>query len=364
MKHVRRLALLPLPLVLAVGGLTACESAPTTLLTDPSTVQLAPAAGSADDAVNKVLAISVDGLNPSAITTLGSAKLPAFARLIREGASTFNARTEQELTRTLPNHTGMLTGRRITAAKHGHGVTFNYDNGGTVHQAAGHYVASVFDVVHDRGGSTAMFAAKTKFAFYARSWNTKGARDTVGRNNGRAKIGRVTIDEDNARLVGKLNAELRSKPRTFTFLHISLPDAAGHAHGWMSADYLRAVRRTDKLLGSVLRTIDSRPRLKRQLLVLLTADHGGRPGRKSHSDPARLVDFRVPFMAWGPRVPAHRNLYGLNPDFADPGKKRTSYAGKQPIRNGDIANVVTDALDLPPVPGSTLDRPRRLDLFR
>jgi hypothetical protein len=77
-----------------------------------------------------------------------------------------------------------------------------------------------------------------------------------------------------------------------------------------------------------------------------------------------LQDFRIPFMAWGPGVPAGRNLYGLNPTFRSPGSSRTSYHGKQPIRNGDLANLATDALDLPRVPGSQFDRPRTLNLFR
>jgi hypothetical protein len=69
-------------------------------------------------------------------------------------------------------------------------------------------------------------------------------------------------------------------------------------------------------------------------------------------------------MAWGPGVPAGRNLYGLNPTFRSPGNDRTNYGGQQPIRNGDLANLATDALDLPRVPGSHFDSPRTLDLFR
>ena len=252
---------------------------------------------SADDPVNQVLAISIDGLNPRAIHTLGPSGAPAFHRLMREGAWTLNARTERESTRTLPNHTGMLTGRRVDEKQRGHGVDFNTDNGKTVHEAAGHYVASVFDVVHDSGGTTAMFASKAKFRFFSRTWNTHGAADRTGADNGRAKIDRVTIDEDNARLVSKLNAELRAKPRQFTFLHISLPDDAGHRNGFMGPEYLAAVRQTDKLLGSILSTIDGRPALKRQLLVVLTADHGGNGG--SHATATELQNMRVPFMVWG-----------------------------------------------------------------
>jgi len=178
----------------------------------------------ADNPIDHVIAVSIDGLNPDAIKKLGPSRAPAFHRLMREGAYTLNARTVREKTSTLPNHTAMLTGRRVDEKHGGHGYSDNFDDGGTVHGAAGHYVASVFDVVHDHGGSTALFAAKTKFMLYRRSWNTHGAPDQFGRNDGRAKIDRFTIDHNNNQLVSKLNEERRRKPREFTFLHISLPD--------------------------------------------------------------------------------------------------------------------------------------------
>jgi hypothetical protein len=69
-------------------------------------------------------------------------------------------------------------------------------------------------------------------------------------------------------------------------------------------------------------------------------------------------------MAWGRGVPAGRSLYGLNPSFRSPGASRTNYRGKQPIRNADLANVVTYALDMPRVPGSELSGPGTLNVFR
>jgi predicted AlkP superfamily pyrophosphatase or phosphodiesterase len=317
---------------------------------------------STGNSINYVIGISIDGLNPRAIEELGKSGTPAFHRLMREGAFTLNARTVREKTSTTPNHTAMLTGRRVDAKHGGHGYTENFDNGGTIHQAAGHYVASIFDVVHDNGGSTAFFGAKSKFRLYKRTWNTHGAPDRVGRNNGRAKIDRFTIDRNNTRLTSKVTAELRRKPPDFTFVHLSLPDRVGHASGFMGKQYLDAVRRTDRLVGRILNTVADRPELRRQTLVILTADHGGRGA--SHYNARRLHNFRIPFMAWGAGVPAGRNLYGLNPTFRSPGSSRTSYHGKQPIRNGDLANLATDALDLPRVPGSQFDRPRTLNLFR
>ena len=315
-----------------------------------------------DDQINYVIAISIDGLNPRAIEELGKSRTAAFHRLIREGASTLNARTVHERTSTTPNHTSMLTGRRVDAKHGGHGYTENFDNGDTIHRTAGHYVASVFDVVHDHGGSTAFFGSKAKFRLYNRTWNAQGGPDRVGRNNGRAKIDRFIIDQNNTRLVDKVTADLRRGPREFTFVHLSLPDRVGHASGFMGEQYLDAVQRTDRLVGRILNTVADRPELRRHTLVILTADHGGQGA--AHYNPRNLQDFRIPFMAWGSGVLAGRDLYGLNPKFRSPGNSRTSYRGKQPIRNGDLANLATDALDLPRVPGSEFDSRRTLNLFR
>jgi len=316
----------------------------------------------ADRRVGRIVAISIDGLNPHAITTLGPAGTPAFHRLMKEGAYTLNARTAREQTRTLPNHTGMLTGRRIDGRRGGHGVTYNTDNGSrTVHDSAGGYVSSVFDIVHDRGGGTALFTTKEKFALYDRTWNTNGGADDVGTDNGRAKIDEFVVDTKDARLVATTNTYLRSRPGQFMFLHIALPDETGHESGFMSDQYLAAVRSTDLLVGTVLDTIAGQPALSRNTVVLLTADHGG--DGASHSNPIDMDNYRIPFMAWGPGVPAGRDLYSLNPGRASPGDSRTSYVGPQPIRNGDLANLATDILDLPTVPSSQFDADGELTVF-
>jgi len=376
---VRRV-LTSLPAILiAVGVLATCGRAtppsseadpvlvspsqsPVSASAEKAAVPAAPSDEAADNPVDRVLAISIDGLNPRAIQQLGRSRTPTFHRLMREGTYTLNARTVREQTRTIPNHTAMFTGRRVDAKHGGHGYTDNVDNGTTVHRAAGHYVASVFDVVHDSGGSTALFAAKIKFNLYKRTWNTHGGPDRVGRNDGRAKIDRFTIDLNNSRLVARLTADLRRSPREFTFVHLSLPDRAGHAHDFMGREYLDAVEQTDRLLGRIFKTVEARPALRGHTLVLLTADHGGKGA--THSAAGRLTNYRIPFMAWGPGVPAGRNLYSLNPALRSPGASRTNYSGKQPIRNADLANVVTDALDLPPVTGSELNGSGTLDLFR
>jgi hypothetical protein len=75
-----------------------------------------------------------------------------------------------------------------------------------------------------------------------------------------------------------------------------------------------------------------------------------------------LVNYRVPFVVWGPTVAGGASLYGLNPDYANPGPRRTTYSdARQPVRNGDVANLALDLLGLGAVPGSQHDRRQNLD---
>ena len=301
------------------------------------------------DGVTTVIAVSIDGLNPKAIRRLGADGTPTLHRLIDEGAWTLNARTEREQTNTLPNHTGMVTGRRIAAHTGGHGVTWNDERltPRTVQEAAGHPVSSVFTVVDSPERDTALFASKQKFSLFTRSWS--------------AGIDASVIRENNARLVRRVRADIADTARSFRFVHLSKPDVAGHAHGFMSAGYLDAVKSVDALLGRIVAKIEHKGDLADHTVLVVTADHGGR-GR-SHRNATKLFNYRVPFIVWGSGVKAGADLYDLNPDYADPGRKRTSYADdKQPVRNGDVANLVTDLLGLGKVPGSEHDAAQDLDV--
>ncbi len=303
----------------------------------PRTVERRAISGEADS----VLAISIDGMSVAAVRKLGRAQLPNLYKFMRVGASTMNARTEREMTVTLPNHTGMVTGRRIEAATGGHGVTWNDERltPNTVQAAAGHDVASVFSAVDAAGGSTALFAAKEKFTLWQRSWPDA--------------IDVTTIDEDNSALADKLIADL-DQDRDFRFLHLSPPDVAGHAYGWMSRPYLRAVRKADALVGRVVAAVNADPVRRASTTILLTSDHGGHG--PDHSNARLLDDYRIVFMARGAGVDRGADLYAINPTYKDPGTRRTVYGMKRPpVRNGMIANLALDLLDLPAVEGSELD---------
>lgn len=302
-----------------------------------------------------VIAVSIDGLNPRALGELGPEGTPYLHQLIVQGASTLEARTALEQTNTLPNHTGMLTGRRI-AGPSGHHVTFNEDTGGDLGDVNEDYVPGIFDQAHDAGLRTALYTSKPKFNVLARSWDAdSGARDTTGVDDGRAKLDRYRLD-DAPELLNELVGRLSRRADDLTFLHIADPDVTGHIAGFMSPAYLEAVRRSDGYVGRLLSALDARPGLRRRTTIVLTADHGG--SGTSHRDPTSPDNYRVPFVVWGAGVEEGADLYDLNPDREEPGTARVGYEGAQPVRNLDLAALVLDVLGLPwfdalPVPGGS-----------
>ena len=97
-------------------------------------------------------------MRPDAIIALGPEKAPNLHRLITGGASTMNARTDADMTVTLPNHTAMVTGRGVKGDA-GHGWTSNATPriGQMLHRNRKAYLRSMFGVAHDRGLRTALF---------------------------------------------------------------------------------------------------------------------------------------------------------------------------------------------------------------
>ncbi len=332
----RRQTLLPLVAALVALGVGTSGPHPSAAAS-PSGVSAA-----APPPATRVLAISVDALNPRALRQLGRAGAPAIWRLIDGGVHTFDARSAVELTDTLPNHVSMVTGRAISRAHDGHGVTWNDErtDPATVGQAAGEEVGSVFTEVARDGRSAAVFTTKEKLRLLGRSW--PDALDRVAVRNGR-----------DAALARAARRDLVEHHRAFTFLHLGAADVAGHEHGGMSPAYLDAVRRLDGLVGRLLHAVRQRPQLA-GTVVVLTADHG--TGGFDHHDPGVAANYRVPFVVWGPQV-GTGNLYDLQgTGYADPGHDQVGYAAPaQPVRNGDLANLSLDLLGLGPVPGSRFD---------
>lgn len=308
-----------------------------------------------------VIMVSVDGFRPAAIEQLRAAgELEHLARLQQEGVWTHNARSDYGWTDTVPNHVTMVTGRAVDGAD-GHNYTNNGSIGAadTLHANKGNYLASVFDVAHDHGLTTALHRSKSKLAIIDQSYDAAGgAPDVTGDDDGRAKIDivRYSVTGNQAgSLIDQLKVDLIDDPVHLTFLHLVDPDPVGHSSGWGSPEYLEAVRRVDAYLGRLLHLVEANEPYAGRTTIILTADHGGLGS--SHTDASDPENYVVPFYVWGADVPATGDLYAINRAVrTDPGAGRPEYgAGSQPIRNGDIGNLALDLLGLTPIPGSTIN---------
>jgi predicted AlkP superfamily pyrophosphatase or phosphodiesterase len=310
-----------------------------------------------------VIFISADGLRPDAIDALGEKRAPNFFRLRAEGAWTGNARTDKVYTVTLPNHTSMITGRAVTGSE-GHQWILNSDPplGMNLHRKRQGYTASLFDVAHDHGLRTALYASKSKFSVYDNSYGERtGAPDTTGEDNGRDKIDLVVIEPDTTKLVEEMVRNFASEDfPEVTMLHLRNCDSAGHAETWNLEDgspYLAAAAEVDRLLGKILFGIDANPHMKGKTALILTSDHGGLSGTKGHGEAKERDNFTIPFYSWGFGVEKGADLYALNSETrADPGTGNPDYGSTTPpIRSGDAGNLILSIFGLPPIPGSTIN---------
>jgi arylsulfatase A-like enzyme len=286
----RRLLAGVLPLVVASASAvlpTACAPA-ARLRSAPAgpsaTAEAATARGAVRAAplTRHVVIVSIDGLRPDAIARF---RPGVMQRLIGEGRATLDARTILP-SKTLPSHTSMLTG----VPPDQHGITWNDDavvGRGLVP------VPTVFAVARQQGLHTAAFFGKAKFRHllvpgtldYAQAptgwWGRWSARRTA--SDVRAYLRRTAA---------------AGTPPHLLFVHLGEPDHAGHAVGWMSWLYGRAVRTADAALAVVLAAADAAYGAGGYTL-LLTADHGGH--RRTHGS-ADSLDVTIPWVAWGAGV--------------------------------------------------------------
>jgi predicted AlkP superfamily pyrophosphatase or phosphodiesterase len=235
-----------------------------------------------------VILISLDGATPAGIT---AANTPHLHELLATGAQSRNAHSVPSY-KTLPCHVSMLTG--LQQAKHG--ITQNNFTDPLPVLS----VPTVFDCADQAGLDALMLVGKYKL-LTLRSGHY-AALDQV-----------ATV----------LNRETRYHVPDFVFIHSAEPDATGHAEGWMSPAYLRAIERADAMVGEVVTWVRSKGVWDRTL-ILISADHGGYGKTHLGDHPEDTV---VPWIASGGAV------YGRSlPDG---------------LRITDLAPTILYALDLP-----------------
>jgi arylsulfatase A-like enzyme len=223
------------------------------------------------------------------------------------------------------------------------------------------YVNGMFDVAHDHGLLTCLFAGKDKFVIFEQSWDeTNGAPDPVPPDDGTRKIDVCLIAHgDSQQIVDAFMTQMDTAPCHLTLLHFTDTDPGGHAHGWGTEEWLDLLRGVDARLGRILDTLNTSPRTRDRVALILTADHGGVDW--GHSDSTDPRNYTVPFYVIAPGFAPGMDLYATFADqLTDPGETRPTYADpQQPLRNGNAANLALTILGLPQLDGSLM---RDLDL--
>ncbi len=82
------------------------------------------------------------------------------------------------------------------------------------------------------------------------------------------------------------------------FVHLDNVDHEGHAHGWYSHEYYKAVAAADGFIGRILDMVDSLS-ARNSTFILVTSDHGGTAhGHGKNS----LAEIQIPWILAGPGV--------------------------------------------------------------
>jgi hypothetical protein len=316
---------------------------------------------SAPTGVQHVVVVAVPGLTSTVARKL-EGELGELDRMAAAGASTRNARTAKESTTADANLFSLLTGRRVYPKRGGHGVGSKRTLPSTVHSSAGQYVSSVYDLVHNNSGRTMFAASRTQARLVQQSWNKRsGGRDPYGRDDGTAKLDKAKVLRDDAKAVAWWKSKLERREAHLSVIELSGVLRAGLEDGFTGPDYQRAVKKASRKVAAIRRAIGKQEAMRGTTLLVVTGTGGAQ--KASGSSAGWKESYRVPMWVTGPGVPVAGDLYGLNPSLVSPGADQPGYSGAQPIRVGDLANLVTRTLGLPPIPGSTNDPHQRFQVY-
>lgn len=247
------------------------------LLFDPAPLHAAPGLAG----VEHVVVIGVDGLGSEGLRRVNP---PHLARLRKSGASTLSARAVMP-TSSSPNWASMIMG----AGPDLHGVTSNdwqpwkFDRAPTAVGSGGIF-PTIFGTLREQRPS-AVIGVFHDWKDFGRLLETnapnvlKHVKDAIETTDAAIKYLR------------------QSKPH-FLFVHFDGVDHAGHAFGWTSPQYDKALELADSLLGAILDTLESSA-LTDKTVVLVTADHGGKGMR--HGGPSN-EELEIPWIIKGPGV--------------------------------------------------------------
>ena len=218
-----------------------------------------------------VVLVTVDGLRPDA---LGSVDTPHLDRLMARGAASMTARSVMP-SKTLPAHFSAFYSLDPTR----HGVLDN-DRHPPMQMVPG-----LFEMVHRHGRSAGMVFSWEPLRFLAPAGSLQFAHFQ------RLDLAHLpTADHPAVDVAVPL---IEAGRFDLLFVYLGAADETGHAHGWMTEEYLRQVEIADGQIGRLAAAM--RP----DDVILVQSDHGGHD-RGHGTDCAE--DMTIPWLLSGAGV--------------------------------------------------------------
>ncbi|MFA6960595.1 MAG: alkaline phosphatase family protein [Opitutaceae bacterium] len=225
--------------------------------------------------------------------SIAKADMPVLKAMAAEGAHTWEAYTIVP-SLTLPSHVSMLTGVGIQK----HQILWN-DWDETKPKLG---VPTIFQLAKERGLTTAMIAAKTKF----KTFEQAGGLDTF----------LIPEDAKAPGIAAAVTTLLKTSQPNLVFIHFADPDSTGHLYGVNSPEKMQALVDCDRAL-TIIRTAIAAAGIADTSVIILTADHGGHdrspeenedrakrhlPYQLGTHGSADSSDVIIPWIAWGKGV--------------------------------------------------------------
>ncbi len=229
--------------------------------------------------MNKTLLVIIDGLTSAAIE---KAYTPTLDYLIQNGSFTPGVKTVTPSI-TLPSHFSIFT----SLAPYSHGVVTNTSLPTTAATAQ-----SLFGHVKSHGGTVSSFYSWE----HLRNLALPGTMD-------HSFFLRQNRKQDLIELAGIAACHVLHQTPDFCFVYFEWTDIIGHRFGWMSPEYLEALKMVDRALGLI---VDGIVREKGYHLIV-SSDHGGK--EKNHMDDSPEIT-QVPLIAFGPEIRENFKIEG------------------------------------------------------
>ena len=227
----------------------------------------------------KVLLILIDGMRPDSLDSVQFAQ-----EFMKKCTYTLNAKTVLP-SDTLPCHMSLFH----SVDPDVHKTTTNTFNSGA------NTVKGLCEILHDNGKKSAFFYNWGELRDLAKPWSLVHSCFVNG--------DKVTFATASSTVTDYAIDYLSKNDVDFTFLYMGTPDAVGHGKGWMTEEYLLAVKNSWENVERILATLSD------DYAVLITADHGGHD--RGHGTNMK-EDVTIPLFIKGVGVDENKQIDGVS----------------------------------------------------